>query len=147
VTPGPTLGEAANPRVGANILSPCSLSEFLYVGIPKRQCSTADMWRPTIRADVVMLTEPSRTAVPRGPLLLSGNRRARGSHDHVPRTDWTPRIWDAQGFRFSIAAPPFHHLVLTYKQDLGPLVNAWVCGARCMGMKCHVRWAAACRGG
>jgi hypothetical protein len=54
-----------------------------------------------IHADVSMLTESSRTTVPRGPLLLSGNHEARGNHDHVLRTDWTPRIWDARGFCFS----------------------------------------------
>jgi hypothetical protein len=61
---------------GANILSPCSLSESLSVKILKRRCSTADTWRPMIRTDVAMLTEPSRATVPHGPLLLSGNHEA-----------------------------------------------------------------------
>jgi hypothetical protein len=70
---------------GANILSPHSLSESLYVGIPKRWCNTIDMWRPTIRADVALFgAEPSRTAIPHGPLLLSGSHGARGNHDHDP---------------------------------------------------------------
>jgi hypothetical protein len=107
----------------------------------------ADTWRPTIRADVAMLAEPSRTAVPRGPLLLSGNRGARGNHDHDPRTDGTPRIRDARGFRFSAAASPFRRPVPTDEWGLDPLVSAWVCGARGVGTKRRARWAAAYRGG
>jgi hypothetical protein len=70
------LGRGCEPAGGANILSPRSLSESLCVGILKQWCSAADAWRPTIRADVAMLMEPSRVAVPRGSLLLSGNRGA-----------------------------------------------------------------------
>jgi hypothetical protein len=76
------LRRGCEPAGGANILSPRGLSESLCVGIPKRWCSAADAWRPTICADVALLTEPSRIAVPHGPLLLSGNRGARGNHDH-----------------------------------------------------------------
>jgi hypothetical protein len=50
-------------------------------------------------------------------------------------------------FRFSAAALPFHHLVPTGERGLGPLVNAWVCGARGVGTKHRARWAAASRGG
>jgi hypothetical protein len=135
------------PAGGSNILFLRSLSESLYVGILKWWCSTADTWRPTIHADIAMLAEPSRAAVPRGSLLLSGNRRARGNHDHVPLTDGTPRIWDARGFHFSTAAPPVYRPVPTDERDLGPLVSAWVCGARGVGTKHCARWAAACRGG
>jgi hypothetical protein len=70
-----------------------------------------DTWRPTIHADIAMLVEPSSAAVPCGPLLHNEIHRARGNHDHNPRTDGTPRIWGARGFRFSITAPPFHRLV------------------------------------
>jgi hypothetical protein len=69
-------GRGCKPTGGANILSPRNLSESLYVGILKRWCSTADTWRPTIHTDVAMLTKSSRATVPRGPLLLSGNRGA-----------------------------------------------------------------------
>jgi hypothetical protein len=103
VTPGPTLGEAANPRVGANILSPCSLSEFLYVGIPKRQCSTADMWRPTIRADVVMLTEP---------LLLRGGRYCSAGiagPEAVMTTFPEPIGRRASGMRRDSVSASLHH--------------------------------------
>jgi hypothetical protein len=140
-------GRGCEPTGGANILSPRSLSESLYVGILKRWCSTADTWRPTIHTDVAMLTESSCAIVPRGPLLLSGNRGARGNHDHIPRTDRTPRIRDARGFRFSTSAPPLSCPVLTDERDLAPLVSAWVCGERGVGTKHHARWATACRGG
>jgi hypothetical protein len=132
---------------GANILSRRSFSESLYVGISKRRCITAVTWRPMIHADIVMLMKPSRTAVPRGPLLLSGNHGARGDHDHVPQTVGTPRIRDAQVFRFSATAPPFRCPVPIDEQDLGPLVSAWVCRAPGVGTKHRARWAAACRGG
>jgi hypothetical protein len=39
------------------------------------------------------------------------------------------------GFRFRAVAPPFHHPVPTDEWDLGPLVSAWVSGARGVGMK------------
>jgi hypothetical protein len=91
--------------------------------------------------------EPSHIVVPRGPLLFSGSHGARGNHDHDPQTDKTPCIWDARGFRFSAAAPPFRRSVPTDERDLGPLVSTWVCGARGVGMKHRARWAAACRGG
>jgi hypothetical protein len=68
--------------------------------------------------------EPSRAAVPRGPLLLSESHGARGNHDHDPRTDGTPCIRDAREFCFSAAAPPFRRPLLTDEQDLGPLVSA-----------------------
>jgi hypothetical protein len=51
------------------------------------------MWRPTIRVDVAMLTEP------------------------------------------------------TDERDLGPLVSAWVCRVRGVGLKRRARWAVASRGG
>jgi hypothetical protein len=82
-----------------------------------------------------MLVEPSRVAVPRGSLLLSGNRGARGNHDHDSRTDGTPRIWDAWGFRFSAAAPPSRRPAPTDEQGLDPLVSVWVCRARVVGTK------------
>jgi hypothetical protein len=88
-----------------------------------------------IHVDIVMLAESPRTAVPCGPLLLNGNRGARCNHDHDPRNDRTRRIRGARGFRFSVAAPPFHRPVLTDEQDLGPLVSAWECGARGVGTK------------
>jgi hypothetical protein len=162
------LGRGYEPAGGGNILSPRNLSESLCVGIPKRWCSmtdtwrpmiradvgipkqwcsTADTWRPTIRAIVAMLTEPSHAAVPRGPLLLIGNREARGNHDHDPRIDGTPRIRDAWGFCFSAAAPPFRCPVPTDERGMDSLVNAWVCGARGVGTKRHARWAATYRGG
>jgi hypothetical protein len=100
-----------------------------------------------VHVDVALLVEPSQTVVPCGPLLLSRNHGARGNHDHVPRTDGMPHIWDARGFRFSAATPPFFCPVLTDMRDLGPLVSAWVCGARGVGTKHCARWAAACRGG
>jgi hypothetical protein len=62
------VGRGCEPTGGANILSPRSLSESLCAGIPKRWCSTADVWRPVIHADIAMLMEPSRVTVPRGPL-------------------------------------------------------------------------------
>jgi hypothetical protein len=37
-------GRGCEPTGVANILSSRSLSESLYVGIPKRWCSTADTW-------------------------------------------------------------------------------------------------------
>jgi hypothetical protein len=82
-----------------------------------------------------MLAEPSRAVVPRGPLLLSGNRGAQGNHDHDPWTNTTPRIRDARGFRFSTAAPPFHHPAPTDERGLDPLVSVWVCGAHGVGTK------------
>jgi hypothetical protein len=94
-----------------------------------------------------MLTELSRAAVPRGSLLLTGNHGARGNHDHVPRTDGTPRIRDAWGFRFSAVALPFCRPVLTDERDLDPLVSVWVCRARSVGTKRRARWAIAYRGG
>jgi hypothetical protein len=69
-------GRGCEPVGGANILFPRNLSESSCVGISKRWCSTTNTWRPTIRADVAMLAEPSCTAVPRGSLLLNGNRGA-----------------------------------------------------------------------
>jgi hypothetical protein len=138
-------GRGYEPAGGANILSSCSLSESLYVGILKRWRSMADTWRPMIRADIAMLAEPSRVAVPRGPLLLSGNCGARGNHGHVPRTDGTPRTWDTWGFRFSAATPPSHRPVPTDKRVLGPPVGAWVCGVHGGGMKHRARWAVAYR--
>jgi hypothetical protein len=140
-------GRGCKPTGGANILSPRSLFESLYVGIPKRRCSMADTWRPTICVDVAMLAEPSRATVPCGSLLLSGNHGARGNHDHVPRTDGTPRIRDARGFRFNAAAAPFRCPVPTDERGLGSLVSAWVCGQHGVGMKRRARWVAACRGG
>jgi hypothetical protein len=107
----------------------------------------ADTWRPMIRTDVAMLAEPSRVVVPRGPLLLSIICGARDNHDHDSRTDGTPRIWDARGFRFSVIAPPSHHPALTDEQDLDPLVSIWVCRARSVGMKRHAQWVAAYLGG
>jgi hypothetical protein len=71
--------------------------------------------------------EPSRTAVPRGLLLLSGSRGAGGNHDHDPQAIGTPCVRDARGFRFSTVAPPFCRPVPTDEWDLGPLVSAWVC--------------------
>jgi hypothetical protein len=100
-----------------------------------------------IRADIAMLVEPSCAAVPHGPLLLSGNHGARGNHDHDPRTDGMPCIWDAQGFRFSATAPPFHHLAPTDERGMDPLVSTWVCGARGVGTKRRAQWAAAYWGG
>jgi hypothetical protein len=94
-----------------------------------------------------MLVEPSRVAIPRGLLLLSGNRGARGNHDHDSRTDGTPRIQDARGFRFSAAALPSRHPAPTDERSLDPLVSVWVCGARGVGMKRRARWAAAYLGG
>jgi hypothetical protein len=94
-----------------------------------------------------MLTEPSCTAVPRGPLLLIKNHGVEGNHDHDPRTDETLCIRDARGFRFSAAAPPFRHPAPTDEWGLDPLVSAWVCGARDVGMKRRARWAAAYWGG
>jgi hypothetical protein len=99
-----------------------------------------------IHVDIAMLVEPSRVAVPRGPLLLSGNCGTHGNHDHDPRTDETPCIRDAWGFHFSTAAPPFRRSVPTDEQGLDPLVSAWVCGAHGVGMKHHARWIAAYRG-
>jgi hypothetical protein len=141
-------GSGCKPAGGANILSSRSLSESLYFGIPKRLCSMADTWRPMSRADVTMFSvKPSHAVVPRGPLLLSGSRGARGNHDHDARTDRTPCIWDARGFCFSASAPSFRRPVPTDERDLGPLVSAWVCGACGVGTKRSARWAAACRGG
>jgi hypothetical protein len=94
-----------------------------------------------------MLVEPSRVAVPRGPLLLSGNRGDRGNHDHDPRTNGTPCIRDVRGFRFSAAAPTFRRPEPTDDRGLDPLVSAWVCGARGVGTKRRARWAAAYWGG
>jgi hypothetical protein len=74
--------------------------------------------------------EPSRAAVLRGPLLLSGSHGARDNLDHDPRTDETPHIWDARGLRFCAATPTFRRPVPTDERDLGPLVSAWVCGTR-----------------
>jgi hypothetical protein len=142
--PGPQgtdIGPRAHLRIGcelvggANILSPRSLSESLCVGIPKRWCSTANTWRPTIHAGVAMLVEPSRAAVSRGPLLPSRNSGAWGNHEHDSRTDGTPLIRDAWGFHFSAAAPPSRHPALTDERGLDPLVNVWVCGARGVGTK------------
>jgi hypothetical protein len=100
-----------------------------------------------IRVDVAMLTEPSHVAVPRGPLLLSGNCGAQGNHDHDSRTDVTPHIWDARGFHFSAATPPPRCPVLTDERGLDPLVSVWVCGACGVGTKRRARWAAAYLGG
>jgi hypothetical protein len=94
-----------------------------------------------------MLVELSHVAVPRGPLLLSGNHGARGNHDHDSRTDRTPRIRDAWGFRFSAAAPPSRHPAPTDERGLDPLVSVWVCGAHGVGTKHRARWAAAYLGG
>jgi hypothetical protein len=88
-----------------------------------------------------MLTELSCAAVPHGLLLLSGNRGARGNHDH------DPRIWDAWGFRFSAIAPPFRRPALTDERGLDSLVSVWVCGAHGAGTKRRARWAAAYWGG
>jgi hypothetical protein len=141
------LGRGCEPAGGANILSPRSLSESLCAGILKRWCSAADAWRPMIRADVAMLVEPSHVAVPRGSLLLNGNRGARGNHDHDPRTAGTPRIQDARRFRFSAASPLSRRPTPTNEWGLDPLVSVWVCGARDVGTKRRARWAAAYLGG
>jgi hypothetical protein len=140
--------ERPRTRRGGNILSPHSLFESLCVGIPKQWCSMADTWRPTIRVDVAMFSvEPSHAAVSREPLLLSGSHEARGNHNHDPRTIGTPCIRDAWGFCFSAVAPPFHRPVPIDEWNFGPLVSAWVCGARSEGTKRRAQWAAACRGG
>jgi hypothetical protein len=94
-----------------------------------------------------MLMEPSRITVPRGPLLPSGNCGARGNHDHDSRTDGTPRIRDAWGFRFSTTTPPSRPPAPTDERGLNPLVSVWVCGAHEVGMKRHTRWTAAYLGG
>jgi hypothetical protein len=97
---------------GANILSLRSLSLSLCVGILKRWCSVADAWRPTIRADVVTLTKASRVAVPRGPLLLSGN--------HGPEVIMitTPEPMGLRAYVMrgdSILVPPLHLLVVQHR--------------------------------
>jgi hypothetical protein len=135
------------PTGGANILSLRSLPESLCAGILKWWCSAADVWRPTIRADVVMLAESSCVTVPRGSLLFSGNHGPRGNHDHNSRTEGTPRIRDARGFCFSAAALPSRRPALTDERGLDPLVSIWVYGAQEVGTKHHARWAAAYLGG
>jgi hypothetical protein len=94
-----------------------------------------------------MLMELTRAVVPRGPLLLSKNHGARGNHDHDPRTDGTPHIWDARGFHFSTVAPPFCHPAPTDERGLDPLVSIWVCRARGAGTKHRARWATTYCGG
>jgi hypothetical protein len=131
------LRRGCEPAGGANILFLRNLSESLCVGISKRWCSAADAWRPMICADVAMLTEPSRVAVPRGSLLLSENHGAQGNHDHDSRTVGTPRIRDARGFRFSAAAPPSRRPAPTDKRGLDPLVSVSVYEACDVGMKRH----------
>jgi hypothetical protein len=90
---------------GGNILSTRNLSESLYVEILKQWCNMADMWRPTIRADVATLMKSSCTTVLRGPLLLSGSHGAQGNHDHDPR----PTGRRAYGMRGDSVSAPLHH--------------------------------------
>jgi hypothetical protein len=94
-----------------------------------------------------MLVEPSRVAVPHRSLLLSGNHRARGNHDHDSRIDETPCIQVVRGFRFSATTPPSRRPASTDERGLDPLVSVWVCGARGVGTKRRARWAAAYLGG
>jgi hypothetical protein len=84
-----------------------------------------------------MLMEPSRVAVPHGPLLLSENHGAQCNHEHDSRTNGTPRIWDARGFRFSTVAPPSRRPAPTDEWGLDPLVSIWLCRARGVGTKRH----------
>jgi hypothetical protein len=141
-------GRGCEPAGGANILFPSILSESCTLGFRSGGAARLIRGNPRFAWDVAMFgVEPSRAAVPRGSLLLSGSLGARGNHDHDPRTGGTPRIRDARGFRFSAAAPSFRRPVPTDERDLGPLVSAWVCGAHGVGMKRCTQWAAACRGG
>jgi hypothetical protein len=110
---------------GANILSPCSLSESCTLGFQSGGAARLTCVDPRFMRDVAMFSaEPSRIAVLCGPLLLSGSHGARGNHDHDPRTDGTPHTRDARGFHFSAATPPFRRPVSTNERDLGPLHHA-----------------------
>jgi hypothetical protein len=107
-------------------------------------------------------------AIPLGLLLCSGSCRARGNHEHDSKPSerhagevtWVEaivtRIHEPMGhhaygmcetFCFRVAIPPLLSPALTDGRDLGPLVNAWVCPACSVGMKCHTQWTATCRGG
>jgi hypothetical protein len=97
---------------GANILSSHSLSLSLCVGVLKRWCSVVDAWRPMIHADVATLTEASRVAVPRGPLLLSGNHGPEVIMIMTPE----PMGLRAYGMRGdSVLVPPLHLLVVQHR--------------------------------
>jgi hypothetical protein len=54
MAPRPTPGEVANLRVGPTSFIRVAFLSLLCIGILKWWCSTADTWRPTIRADVAM---------------------------------------------------------------------------------------------
>jgi hypothetical protein len=137
VAPGPTSGEATNPRVGPTSFPHAAFLSLYVLGF--RSGGAARLIRGDPRLTQMLRCSWNRHA----PQFLVG--RYCSVEIMGPKVIMT-MIPEPTGLRTygmcrdSVSAP-------TDEQGLDPLVNVWVCGAHGVGMKCHARWVRTHLGG